>query len=262
VGEVWSNTFNISDYYAPGELDVLFDFPLATAIVEGLKGGDGEGIATVLEEVRRTYPPGAVDAPFLTNHDQIRVATQLQGDAARLRLAAAILLTLPGAPFLWQGEELGMRQAANGDDEFKRTPMPWDGTPGGGFTTAARPWFRLAPGHEAANVAAETADPASLLSRYRALIRARHASAALGRGDLAVVPSAPREVLAFVRRGGGETVLVAHNLGGAEAALAVPGLPGASAEAMLVDPGASIAREGAAWRVRLAPRSSALWRVR
>ena len=262
VGEVWSHTLDIADYHAPGELDVLFDFPLATAIVEGLKGGDGAGIATVLEEVRRTYPPGAVDAPFLTNHDQVRVAAQLQGDAARLRLAAAILLTLPGAPFLWQGEELGMRQAANGDDEFKRTPMPWDGTPGAGFTSAARPWFRLAPGHEAANVAAESADPGSLLSRYRALIRARHASEALRRGDLAVVPGTPREVLAFVRRGGGDTVLVAHNLGPGEAAVAVPGLAGATAEAILADAGAALARDGDGWRVRLPARASGLWRVR
>jgi len=262
VGEVWSNTFDISDYYEPGEMDVLFDFPLSTAIVEGLKGSEGAGIATVLAEVLRTYPKGAVDAPFLTNHDQIRIATQLDGDAARLRLAASILLTLPGAPFLWQGEELGMRQGANGDDELKRTPMPWDATPNGGFTTAARPWFPLAPGHEAANVAVETGDPGSLLSRYRALIRARRGSEALRTGDLDLVAGAPAPVLAFVRRSGGDTVLVAHNLGPAEAAVAVSGLAGAVAEAVLADPGAALAKDGAGWRARLPPRSSGIWRVR
>jgi glycosidase len=262
VGEVWSNTFDISDYYEPGEMDLLFDFPLATAIVEGLKGNDGAGIATVLAEVLRTYPKGAVDAPFLTNHDQVRIATQLEGDAARLRLAASILLTLPGAPFMWQGEELGMRQRSSGDDELKRTPMPWDGTPSGGFTTAARPWFGLAPGHEAANVAAQTRDPASLLSRYRALIRARHASEALRVGDLSLVAGAPAPVLAFVRRSGGDTVLVVHNLGPAEAAVAVPGLAVAEAEAILADAGAALSRDGAGWRARLPPRSSGIWRVR
>jgi glycosidase len=262
VGEVWSNTFDISDYYEPGEMDLLFDFPLSTAIVEGLKGSDGAGIATVLAEVLRTYPKGAVDAPFLTNHDQIRIATQLAGDAARLRLSASILLTLPGAPFLWQGEELGMRQSPNGDDELKRTPMPWDATPNGGFTTAARPWFPLAPGHEAANVAAETGDPGSLLFRYRALIRARRGSEALRTGDLDLVAGAPAPVLAFVRRSGGDTVLVAHNLGPAEAAVAVPGLAGAVAEALLADPGAALAKDGAGWRARLPPRSSGIWRVR
>jgi glycosidase len=261
VGEVWSNTFDISDYYAPGELDLLFDFPLATAIVDGVKAGDGASIGVALEEVIRTYPKGAVDAPFLTNHDQIRIGTQLGGDGAKLRLAAAILLTLPGAPFLWQGEELGMQNGPGTDDEWKRTPFPWDSTPGGGFTSAARPWQGFAPGKETANVAAETADPGSLLSRYRALIRARHGSQALRTGDLGLLP-AGLPVLAYVRRGGGETVLVAHNLGAAEATLAAPGLPGSVAETLLADPGAALAKDGAAWRAALPPRSSGIWRIR
>ena len=260
VGEVWSNTLDISDYYAPGELDLLFDFPLATAIVDGVKAGDGAGIGIALEEVIRTYPKGAVDAPFLTNHDQIRIGTQLGGDGAKLRLAAAILLTLPGAPFLWQGEELGMQNGPGTDDEWKRTPFPWDSTPGGGFTSA-RPWQGFAPGKETANVAAETADPGSLLSRYRALIRARHGSEALRTGDLGLLP-AGLPVLAYVRRGGGETVLVAHNLGAAEATLAAPGLPGSVAEPLLADPGAALAKDGAAWRAALPPRSSGIWRIR
>jgi len=262
VGEVWSNTFDISDYYAPGELDVLFDFPLATAIVEGVKAADGAGIGTVLEEVIRTYPKGAVDAPFLTNHDQIRIGTQLDGDGAKLRLAAAILLTLPGAPFLWQGEELGMRNGPGTNDEWKRTPLPWDATPGGGFTSTARPWQGFAPGKETANVAAESADPGSLLSRYRALIRARHASDALRSGDLSLLPGVPPSVLAYLRRGGGETVLVAHNLGAAEATLAASELVGGTAEVLLADPGAVLAKDGAGWRARLPPRSSGVWRVR
>jgi glycosidase len=261
VGEVWSNTFDISDYYEPGEMDLLFDFPLATAIVDGVKAGDGAAIGVALEEVIRTYPKGAVDAPFLTNHDQIRIGTQLGGDGAKLRLAAAILLTLPGAPFLWQGEELGMQNGPGTDDEWKRTPFPWDSTPGGGFTSAARPWQGFAPGKETANVAAETADPGSLLSRYRALIRARHGSQALRTGDLGLVP-AGLPVLAYVRRGGGETVLVAHNLGAAEATLAAPGLPGSVAETLLADPGAALAKDGAAWRAALPPRSSGIWRLR
>ncbi len=263
VGEAWSNTFDIADYYGQDgdELDMLFDFPLATAIVDGVKAGSGETIAATLEEVDRTYPRGAVDAPFLTNHDQIRVATQLGGDAARLRLAASILLTLPGAPFIWQGEELGMRQPANNDDEFKRTPLPWDATPGGGFTTAARPWQRFAPGKETANVASESAEPGSLLSRYRNLVRVRHASAALRSGDLAVVRSVPA-VLAYVRRGGGDTVLVAHNLGPGEAEVAVPDLAGASGEPLLVDAGASLSKDGTSLRARLAPWSSGIWRMR
>ena len=264
VGEVWSNTFDISDYYGEkgDELDALFDFPLAEAILDGVRAGSAGRIADTLADVLHTYPPGAVDAPFLTNHDQIRIATQLQGDAAKLRSAAAILLTLPGAPFVWQGEELGMRNGPNNDDEWKRTPMPWDGTPGGGFTTADRPWQRFAPGKETANVAAETADAGSLLSRYRALIRARHASPALRVGDLTLVPGTPPDLLAYLRRGGGETVLVAHALGSAPADLSGADLPGSTAGPVLVDPGATAAKEGGAWKVHLPAGASGIWRLR
>jgi glycosidase len=262
VGEVWSSTDDIADYYGKGgdELQLLFDFPLADAVVKGVLAGSPDGIAAVLGEVLRTYPAGAVDAPFLRNHDQIRVATELGGDPARLRLAAAILLTLPGSPFLWQGEEIGMQNGPGREDEWKRTPMAWDGSEKGGFTTG-EPWMPFAPGKETANVAAETGDRASLLSRYRSLIRARHASPALSRGDLALLPSRG-PVLAFLRRGGGETVLVAHDLGAAGAEAAGLTAPGTTAEPLLADPGAALARDGAGWRVALPPRGSGAWRLR
>ena len=128
------------------------------------------------------YPPGVLDAPFLRNHDQLRLATELSGDPGRLRLAASILLTLPGVPFLYYGEEVGLAQGGPGrEDELKRTPMPWSGEAGGGFT-AGTPWHPFAPGRESANVAVQTGDPGSLLSHYRAWIRARKGSAALSTG--------------------------------------------------------------------------------
>jgi glycosidase len=262
VGEVWSSTDDIAAYYGTGgdELQLLFDFPLADAIVDGVLGGSADGIAAALGEVLRTYPAGAVGSPFLSNHDQTRVATRLGNDAARLGLAAAILLTLPGAPFLWQGEEIGMQNGPGREDEWKRTPMAWDGTAGGGFTTG-EPWMPFAPGKETANVAAETADPASLLSRYRGLLRARKGSAALARGDAALLP-ARGPVLAFLRRGGGETVLVAHNLGAAPVETAGLAAPGAAAEPLFADPGAGLAREAGGWRAALPPRGSGAWRLR
>ncbi|BDG03237.1 alpha-amylase family glycosyl hydrolase [Anaeromyxobacter oryzae] len=262
VGEVWSDAGDIAEYYGDGkdELDMLFDFPLATAIVQGVKEGDPGRITNALDDVKRLYPPGAVDAPFLTNHDQIRVATQLGDDPARLRLAAAILLTLPGAPFLWQGEELGMQNGPGNEDEWKRTPMPWDGSPKGGFTTG-QPWMELAPGHERANVAAETGDPGSLLSRYRALVRARHQSPALARGGIEVLDAGAPGVLAYLRRGEGETVLVVHGLGDDPVDVALTA-PAAGAEPLLVDAGGAIAAEGGKVRVKLPARRSAIWRVR
>jgi glycosidase len=265
VGEAWADTATIAPYYGstgtvPGgdELPLLFDFPLADAVVSGVASGTASGIAAALDAAWRTYPRGAADAPFLTNHDQVRVATRLGADPARLRLAAAILLTLPGTPFLYYGEEIGMQNGTCAGDECKRTPMAWDATAGGGFTTGT-PWWPPAPG--GASVAAQTADPASLLSRYRQLIRARGASPALRRGELTAIAGPASGVLAFARSGGGETVLAAHNLGGGFAS-ATLALPGATAEAILADPGASASASGGSWTVSLPPRGSGVWRVR
>ncbi len=227
VGEAWADTLTISDYYGdtaavPGgdELPLLFDFPLATQLVQGVLGGSAEGIDATLRDVLATYPAGATDAPFLSNHDQVRVATALGGDLERLKLAATVLLTLPGAPFLYYGEEVGLRNGAAGGDEAKRTPMAWDGSSTRGFTSRI-PWYAPSEPAAALNVADQTGDPASLLSRYRALIRVRQGSAALRRGATAPLASGSPALLAFTRAAAGETVLVVHNLSGAEGARVV-----------------------------------------
>ena len=82
-----------------------FDFPLAGDILNSLQAESATSIAAGLDKVAVTYPAGAGDAPFLTNHDQQRVATALGNDPTLLRLAAAILLTLQGTPFVYYGEE-------------------------------------------------------------------------------------------------------------------------------------------------------------
>jgi glycosidase len=222
VGENWTDTADIADYFGATDSiargDVLpsnFNFPLAAAIVEGVKSGDASGIAAVLGEMARLYPRGVIDAPFLTNHDMQRLATQVGGRRHRLDLAAAILLTLPGAPFLYYGEEIGMQNGPGNDDRQKRTPMAWLTGRGGGFTTG-KPWCDFAPGRGTANVAAHRRELGSLLRRYGSLIRTRRDSAALRRGAMTLLSSSERTspILAFVRTVGNERVLVAHNLGG------------------------------------------------
>src|SRR5947207_5202896 len=133
------------------------------------------------------YPPAIIDAPFLTNHDHTRIATVLNNDSRKLRNAAAILLTLPGMPFIYYGEEVGMQNDAGQADEAKRRPMPWT------------------------MVAAETSDPQSLLAYYRTWIAVRHQSQALLKGDLHPLDTPPN-VLAYVRSFGNERVAVVHNL--------------------------------------------------
>ena len=272
VGENWTDTDTIATYYGStasvaggDELPMNFDFPLADAIVRGVKAGDGSLIAAKLAEIQRSYPAGVIDTPFLTNHDQVRLATQLGTDRGREASAAAVLLTLPGAPFLYYGEEVGLRNGGpGGDDRLKRTPMPWDGSERGGFTTAT-PWFPFAPGQQTDNVAVESGDPASLLARYRALIRARHASAALRTGDLELLGSLtqPSPVLAFVRAVKGEKVLVAHNLGDATA-IGGPYAVSASAVEATVFADADAAPPAVAaraWTVTLPPHATGIWRL-
>ncbi len=270
VGENWADTGVIASYYGsrevPGgdELPASFNFPLADRILRAVTESDGVLVATKLDEVRRLYPQGALDAPFLTNHDQTRLATQLGRNTGRLRNAAAILLTLPGAPFLYYGEEVGIENGPTGGDESKRTPMPWDATPGGGFTTGT-PWFPFAPGRETANVAAQKADPASLLSRYRGLIRARRASAALRKGDLVLLSplSGISPFLAFLRKSEAETVLVVHNLSDAFQSAGPLAVEGTTFERLWADAGAADPGGGAgSVRVFLPGRGTGIWRVR
>lgn len=269
VGENWTDTPIIARYYGStktvrggDELPMSFNFPLAAAIVEGVQSGEGAGIAAKLEEMAELYPAGVIDAPFLTNHDMFRVATQLDGDPAKLRSAAAVLLTLPGAPFLYYGEEVGLKNGGpDRRDELKRTPMPWDGSAGGGFTTG-KPWFDVAPGKETDNVAAQSNDPASLLSWYRRLIHARKGSEALRTGSLTLLTPANKSapVMAFVRESTGQRVLVAHNLSTAEVEAGPFDLPGSTAEAIVssAGTGAPVRGEGG-WRVRLPAGASGVW---
>ncbi len=270
VGENWTDTPIIATYFGStaeiaggDELPMNFDFPLAERIIAGVNAGEASGIAAKLTEIDATYPPGVVDAPFLTNHDQVRVATQLGLSAGRMRNAAAILLTLPGSPFLYYGEEIGLQNGTTGNDEAKRTPMPWDATAGGGFT-AGSPWFPFAPGHGDVNVAAQTKDAGSLLSRYRSLIRARKSSAALATGTLELLTSGSgsSRVLAFVRAQGTERVLVVHNLSDSFATAGPYPLAVTDAQEIFADAhtGQPVGAAGT-WTVTLSPRGSAVWRI-
>ena len=162
----------------------------------------------------------------LRNHDQTRTLTALGGDVARAKLAATLLLTLPGLPFVYYGEEIGM--TGDKPDERLRTPMQWDATASAGFTRGT-PWETLTPGWETTTVAAQRADTGSLLARYRRLIRLRSHHSALGVGDFVALEAGDARVAAYLRRDGDRAVLVVANL----AAAAVSGTQLASADSVL-----------------------------
>ncbi|HUP47460.1 MAG TPA: alpha-amylase family glycosyl hydrolase [Thermoanaerobaculia bacterium] len=236
-----------------------FNFPLSYAIVEGVKSGNAQRIHQTLSETIRLFPPGIIDTPFLTNHDQTRIATVLGNHPGKLRNAAAILLTLPGMPFIYYGEEVGLQNGPTPADESKRTPMPW--TASGGFTTGT-PWMAYAPGLAVNNVTSQSGDPESLLSYYRNWIAARKRSDGLAKGDVRPLETGS-QILTFVRDSGRERVLVAHNVSSAFAEAGPLDVSAAGFETVQADPGVPQPAGGpGAWRLSLPPNTSGAWRIR
>jgi alpha-amylase len=254
VGEVWDSVGAMLPYY-PDQLDSYFAFELADALINAVNHGSS---AKMLDGYLRLQRTVAQDrwSPFLRNHDQTRTLTDLGGDRAKAALAATLLLTLPGLPFVYYGEEIGMIGNKRDGDERLRTPMQWSGAPHGGFTTGT-PWEALQPDSATVTVAAQEGDPSSLLNLHRRLIHLRAANPALGRGELVPLTASSGQVAAYLRREGRRAVLVVANLGTTPVdgvSLASEGgalRPGVYAPRSLLGPAAAAAlRVGADGRVQ------------
>ena len=191
-------------------------------------------IASLIEAYEAALPVGGWPNWVLGNHDRSRVASRI--GAAQVRVAAMLLLTLRGTPTIYQGEEIGMADVPIPPylvhDPFERnvpgfglgrdpvrTPMPW--TPGhhGGFTEG-RPWLPLNADKDVLNVSMQAKDPRSMLSLYRALIRLRRGGDVLTLGGFRLLVVTDH-VLAYERRLGDHSVLVALNMSEQTQSLAV-----------------------------------------
>jgi glycosidase len=210
VGEVSGSTALLRPYY-PDQLDTYFEFEVADAILDAVRSGSSRGLASALQQAQRDLPPGRW-ASFLRNHDQTRTMTELRGDVPRAKLAATLLLTLPGVPFIYYGEEIGM--TGDKPDPRLRTPMHWARMPAAGFTRGQE-WEPLQPDSFTANVAAQDGDSTSLLNLYRRLVHLRAARPELGSAaDLTILSGGSDTVFAYLRRAEGRAVLVLANLSG------------------------------------------------
>ena len=209
LGEVYDVSRSAASY-VPDGADLTFDFGLAAAILSALQQGRTPPIATAIDETLRFWPANR-EASFLTNHDQDRVMSKLNSDTAGARLAAFMLLTAPGSPFIYYGEAIGMR--GRKPDERIRTPMQWSADePAAGFSTAPA-WQRLADDWRTVNVASQTADDSSLLSTYRDAIALRAAHPALADGGTLLVDGGAGPVIGWLRVEGDEMLLVVVNVG-------------------------------------------------
>ncbi len=212
LGEVWDASSMSARYVREGGLDLTFDFGLASAIVNSTRSGDGGAVRAALDEAAQLYEPGWL-ATFLTNHDQDRVMTELGGDVESAKLAATLLLTGGGTPFLYYGEEIGL--TGQKPDERIRTPMRWDASaPAAGFTTGT-PWEPLGDDAPGTDVETQRAEPDSLYSTYRDLLAMRAGEPALRSGALWPVRANDPSVVAFLRATPDPTsgaVLVVANL--------------------------------------------------
>jgi glycosidase len=212
VGEVWDSVGALLPYY-PDQLDSHFAFEVADAIVNGVKSGSAKGLLAPSLRLQQELPANRY-SPFLRNHDQTRTLTALGGGIGRAKVAATLLLTLPGLPFVYYGEEIGM--TGDKPDPRLRTPMQWTGGPAGGFTQGTA-WEPLMPDSATANVAAQEGDRGSLLNLHRRLIHLRAENPALATGELVPLTAGSDAVAAYLRREGGRAVLVVANLGTAPA---------------------------------------------
>jgi glycosidase len=208
VGEVTYDTPDVIMKYYPDQLDSYFTFQIANLLIDAVRSGSAAKLMPALEYSQKTFPAGRW-SPFLRNHDQTRTMTELNGDFARAKVAAGILLTLPGFPFVYYGEEIGM--TGSKPDPRLRTPMHWRRTRAAGFTTGMA-WEPLQPDSMTANVEAQERDQSSLLNNYRKLIHLRASNPAIGSGDFVSVATGNDAVAAYLRRKGNRSVIVVANL--------------------------------------------------
>lgn len=207
VGEVYGAGAFIATTYDE-QFDHVFNFELATGIMNSVNGESNSGIVSAWKFTLSDIIDGDY-ATFLANHDQNRVMSAFNGNEQKARLAAILLFTSPGTPFIYYGEEIGMQ--GEKPDEDIRLPMQWNAEENAGFTIGS-PWRAPHEGYEQINVATQESDPNSLLNLYRQLIKLRAEHSVLRSGSITLLETGSTGVFTFLRSNGEENILVVVNL--------------------------------------------------
>ncbi len=241
---------DVRDYFGAGDqCHMAFHFPLMPRMYMAIAQEDRFPITDILRQTP-AIPDNAQWALFLRNHDELtlemvtdkerdylwetyatdrrarlnlgirrRLAPLLQRDRRRIELMTSLLLSLPGTPIIYYGDEIGMGDNIHlGDRHGVRTPMQWSADRNGGFSRADPEKLVLPPimdslyGYEAVNVEAQARDPHSLLNWMRRMLATRKQHKAFGRGSLTFLRPGNRKVLAYLREHEETTILCVANL--------------------------------------------------
>lgn len=241
IGEVWDNPEVIAPYFANG-LKANFNFKVGERIVTSINSGN-DRLGRQLDTIYNTYSdhnPDFTDAPFLSNHDTTRVMSYFNHDFDKMKLAANVLLTLPGDPYIFAGEEIGM--ISNDDHMDIREPFKWYENNGPGQTTW-RPNSFNSTEQWSPSVEEQQQDPDSLLNHFKNMISIRQKYDALMNGKFELVQNENNSILTFLRTSQSQKVLVVHNFS-AEAQILTLELEGKFSEFEKTKDGADVGISG------------------
>jgi maltose alpha-D-glucosyltransferase/alpha-amylase len=241
---------DVRPYFGDGdEFHMAFHFPLMPRIFMAVRRGERTPLVEIIERTP-TIPPDCQWCMFLRNHDELtlemvtdeerdymyreyavdprmrinlgirrRLAPLMDNDRRKIELLNSILLTMPGSPIIYYGDEIGMGDNIwLGDRDGVRTPMQWTPDRNGGFSRAdpARLYLPLISdtlyGYQTINVEAQERSPFSLLNWMKRLIQVRKQHRAFGRGTIEFLLPENPQVLAYIRELDDEAVLVVNNL--------------------------------------------------
>jgi maltose alpha-D-glucosyltransferase/alpha-amylase len=241
---------DVAEYFGNGdECHMAFHFPLMPRIYMAIAQEDRHPVVDIMQQTP-DIPATCQWAIFLRNHDELtlemvtsrerdymyqmyavdararinlgirrRLAPLMQNDPDRIKLMNSLLLSMPGSPIIYYGDEIGMGDNIYlGDRNGVRTPMQWSPDRNAGFSRADPQRLYLPPimdsiyGYEAVNVEAQTRDLSSLLNWMKRILAVRQSSQAFGRGRITFLRPGNRKILAYLREYGDEVVLCVVNL--------------------------------------------------
>jgi maltose alpha-D-glucosyltransferase/alpha-amylase len=242
---------DVHEYFGAGdECHMAYHFPLMPRIYMAIAQEDRHPVVDIMQQTP-DIPDSCQWAIFLRNHDELtlemvtnkerdymyqmyaadtrarlnlgirrRLAPLMENDLDRIKLMNSLLLSMPGSPIIYYGDEIGMGDNIFlGDRNGVRTPMQWTPDRNAGFSRADPQRLYLPPimdavyGYEAVNVESQLRDPSSLLNWMKRMLAVRKESQAFGRGKLTFLRPGNRKVLAYLRELGDEAILCVANLG-------------------------------------------------